>query len=241
MHAQCLGDDPARRAGPAAVDRLISRLGFVQIDSIQVLERAQHLTLKTRLDGYRRGHLRTLLEDRRTLFEHWTHDASVIPVAWMHHWTHRYRRYLRRTKTNAWWKERMGPRPGRTCKAVLARIESEGPLRSRDFEPDARDPSGWWRCKPAKAALEHLWRCGELAITGRDPGSMQKIYDLADQVFPDRAAIEPSSPAAHRNWACSMALERLGTRRLVNWRDSWRRLISQPPAPGARVALPMGH
>ncbi len=88
MSAQGLASNPDRAAGPAALERLIDQLGFVQVDSIICIERAHHLTLRTRLSGYRKAHLQTLLE-RRVLFEHWTHDASVIPSRWLEHWEHR--------------------------------------------------------------------------------------------------------------------------------------------------------
>jgi len=79
LQAQALLDDPDRSAGPAAVSRLVERLGFVQLDSINVVDRGHHLTLGARLHRYRPEHLDALLEGR-ALFEHWTHDASAIPT-----------------------------------------------------------------------------------------------------------------------------------------------------------------
>ena len=76
MGAQGLLDDPGRKATKASLARLIKRLGFVQMDSINVVERAHHLTLHSRMDGYEQGHFTRLLEKDRFLFEHWTHDAS---------------------------------------------------------------------------------------------------------------------------------------------------------------------
>ena len=64
MDAQGLLADPARKASPTAVEAMIQKLGFVQVDSINVLDRAHHLTLATRLRGYREGHLTHLLEER---------------------------------------------------------------------------------------------------------------------------------------------------------------------------------
>ena len=207
MLAQALGDDPDRRAGPAALERLIQRLGFVQIDSIICLERAHHLTLRTRLSGYRKTHFDTLLE-RRLLFEHWTHDASVIPVQWLGHWPHRFKRDRERIPMNAWWAERIGGDPKRICRAVKYRIRREGPLRSADFEQQPDKSGPWWGWKPAKAALEYLWRCGDLAISKRDAASFQKWYDLRERVLP---RVQPSTAKAHCDWACGEALNRLGT------------------------------
>src|SRR5882672_9549266 len=177
LGAQGLLDDPAARATQRRVQELIERMGFVQIDSINVVERAHHLTLASRLDGYRHAMLASLLESERLLFEQWTHDASAIPTAWFPHWRHRFDRARRRIRANAWWRERMGPRPQRILDEVLARIERDGPLQSRDFD-DRKDPDdgganatsaagaeqGWWSWKPQKAALEYLWRTGELSV-----------------------------------------------------------------------------
>ena len=80
MGAQGLLDDPARAATHASLRALVERMGFVQLDSINVVERAHHLTLASRSDGYRHEHLSRLLERERSLFEHWTHDASAIPT-----------------------------------------------------------------------------------------------------------------------------------------------------------------
>ncbi len=207
MQRQGLTDNPDRRAGPRALSGLIDTLGFVQVDSIICLERAHHLTLRTRLSGYRPAHLTSLLS-RRSLFEHWTHDASVIPTRWLNHWSHRFTRDRIRIQQNAWWAQRMGKNRNKMIRAVKARIRREGPLRSADFEqrPDQAQP--WWGWKPAKAALEYLWRCGELAVSRRDPRSFQKWYDLTHRVLQPAKA---SSAKAHLEWACGEALDRLGT------------------------------
>src|ERR1700679_3609182 len=79
LGGQGLLDDPKRSASLSALRALIEQLGFVQVDSINTVARAHHLTLHSRLTGYRPQQLETLLENERFLFEHWTHDASAIP------------------------------------------------------------------------------------------------------------------------------------------------------------------
>src|SRR4051794_11379512 len=85
LHAQGLADEPAP-ATPRAVAKLIERIGFVQVDTISTVERAHHLILAARLKGYRPAMLARALEHDRRLFEHWTHDASIIPLKWYPHW-----------------------------------------------------------------------------------------------------------------------------------------------------------
>lgn len=209
MRGQGLLDDPARRATPASVGRAIRALGYVQIDSINRIERAHHLVLAARFDGYTHRHLTHLLERKRALFEHWTHDASVIPVEWYAHWKPRFRRWERWARARPRVQQRLGPRPGAVLRAVLERIESEGPLGSADFEHvREKRGAGWWDWKPQKMALEFHWRSGRLAVAGRR--GFQKLYDLAERVHPEPHAEPEPERGAHARWACESALERLG-------------------------------
>ena len=182
----------------------------MQVDSINVLERAHHLILHTRFDSYRPEILKGLLEVERVLFEHWTHDASVVPIEFHRFWRPRFRRYAERAKWRAWWKDRLGADPEPLLDRVHARIRDEGPLKGRDLEEEKRDNAGgsWWNWHPGKAALEHLWRTGRLAIAGRD--GFEKIYDLTERVHPEAATHQEPDSNSHRAWACQEALDRLG-------------------------------
>jgi uncharacterized protein YcaQ len=210
LAAQGLATPPATRSGPASVQRLIERLGFVQVDSINVLERAHHLILQTRLESYRHETLTRLLEKDRSLFEHWTHDASLIPTRWYEHWKPRFAKYADRADRNAWWHERLGGDPAPLLKRIHARVRVDGPIRGRDLEEERSEDGGggWWNWHPGKAALEHLWRVGKISIAGR--ARFEKLYDLAERVHPEAHARSKPSIAEHLEWACHTALERLG-------------------------------
>ncbi len=207
LGAQGLLDDPARRVTTASLQKLIERLGFVQVDTINVLARAHDLTLFSRLDGYRPEQLERLLEGKRTLFEGFTHDASAIPTAWFSHWKPRFARDRERIQAHAWWQHHFrGTDGGQVVKDVKTRIEREGPLKSSDFEhPEKRGP--WWGWKPQKAALDFLWRSGELVIPRRE--RFQKVYDLTERVLPEHHALPCPDPTEHLAWACATAAERL--------------------------------
>lgn len=210
LHAQGLCENPESPVSPASLARLIHRMGYVQIDSINVLERAHHLTLFSRLHNYRRQHLQTLHESRRTLFEHWTHDASLLPVAFFGQWKERGRRFVTRQFNRDWIQRRIGPEPDRVIAEVLARVQRDGPVQSRDFvraPGDARS-SAWWGWKPHKAALEYLWWRGDLSIAARI--NFNKVYDLTARVYPHHHELEAPDGETWVNWACSNALERLG-------------------------------
>ena len=210
LAAQGLATPPATRSGPVSVQRLIERLGFVQVDSINVLERAHHLILQTRLESYRHETLTRLLEKDRSLFEHWTHDASLIPTRWYEHWKPRFAKYADRADRNAWWHERLGGDPAPLLKRIHARVRVDGPLRGRDLEEERSEDGGggWWNWHPGKAALEHLWRVGKISIAGR--ARFEKLYNLAERVHPEAHARSKPSIAEHLEWACHTALERLG-------------------------------
>jgi len=207
LGAQGLLDDPGKRVTTASLQALIERLGFVQVDTINVLARAHDLTLFSRLDGYQPEHLKRLLEQKRNLFEGFTHDASAIPTAFFHHWKPRFARDQERIQAHAWWQYHFRDSDGaQVVKDVKARIKNEGPLKSSDFEhPEKRGP--WWGWKPQKAALDFLWRSGELMIPRRE--GFQKLYDLTERVFPEHHALPCPDPAEHLEWACTSAAQRL--------------------------------
>lgn len=224
LAGQGLLDDPDRRAGPVATERLVRALGFVQIDSIQRVERAHHLILGARLQGYRHAHLEQVAFVRRTLFEHWTHDAALIPLEWFPHWQLRFRRRAESLARSRWYQTRLGPTPAHTLEAVRARIEREGPLSASDFSAAGRSSAtseaapvggsgegsagGWWDWSPEKAALEYLWHTGVIAVRARV--AFRKVYDLVERVFPEAVAEPLPDDDAHVDWAASAALERLG-------------------------------
>jgi uncharacterized protein YcaQ len=211
LHGQGLLDDPAAAplATPRAVARLVERIGFVQVDTISTVERAHHLILAARMNGYRPAMLAATLERKPVLFEHWTHDASVIPLKWYPHWHYRFDRY----HTSGWHLQllkRLGSDADRVVAAVLERVTREGPLSSRDFEHEGeqRGKAEWWGWKPHKVALEYLWRVGKLHVVARR--NFQKVYDLSERAIPQYVALPRPGEAEHVDWACRTALARLG-------------------------------
>ncbi len=207
LGAQGLLADPGRRATRASVRKEVETLGFVQLDSIVTVARAHDLILRTRLSGYQPAQLQALLETERSLFEHWTHDASAIPVAHYPHWRPRFREDAARLRAQAWWSHHFR---GTEAEAVVAhvrdRIREEGPLMSADFDhPEKRGP--WWGWKPQKAALDYLWRSGVLAVRGRR--NFHKVYDLAERVHPEAHARPEPEAEAHEAWAFGEAAPRL--------------------------------
>lgn len=185
---------------------LVHRLGFVQLDSVNAVERAHHMILFSRAPAYCREHLASLHHDEASLFEHWTHDASLVPMEFYPHWRHRFRAAKARIEENPRWQERFGPEGEKVLRNVRARLRREGALMARDFED--KGAGGWWGWGPSKTALEMLWRTGDVAIARRE--GFEKVYDLAERVIPEEHRRARPSEAATRDWACRGALDRLG-------------------------------
>jgi uncharacterized protein YcaQ len=174
----------------------IDSLGCLQIDTINVVERAHYLTLWTRLGQYDKEHLHEVAYRDRLLFEHWAHSACYVPFK-------DYRYYIKSMNVR---REEMRARFSKRSKAdpklldrVLSRVRDEGPLSSKDFEGPKRK-GGWWNWKPAKLALELLFGAGILLIDRRE--NFQRYYDLAENVLPTGVdASEPSDDERVRFFA----------------------------------------
>ena len=208
LYLQGLADDPRPRMRRDELFSLIERMGFVQLDSIITVERAHHLTLFSRNQTYRRRDLDDLLAKDRRLFEHWTHDSSIIPIQWFPHWTHRFRRMTERVTDKSWFIERIGDDAHAVIARVHDHIRDHGPTMSRDIGGDDKRAGPWWGWGPTKAALEYLWWAGELSVVRRE--NFQKVYDLTERVIPDNHRCNLPSYEEHVEWACSTALDRLG-------------------------------
>ena len=208
LQLQGLTRPPQRRLPPQDLLELITGLGFVQVDSIQWVERAHHMILHARCQSYRPKHLTRLIERERVLFEHWTHDASIIPVEFYPYWRRRFDRVADtlRTKMAQWQGEGFVDH----LDSLLERIEQDGAVRSRELErPAEQRKQDMWQWHDGKAALEYLWHTGRLCVAARD--GFQKVYDLAERVIPQELRDGPvPSHDAFVDWACNSAMERLG-------------------------------
>lgn len=204
-----LSETPQGDARGAALLTLIERLGFVQLDSINTVARAHDLILFSRRPTYRPKALKRLYEHDRALFEHWTHDAAVIPMGYYRQW--QLRRERDALKLRSQWRDWRRDGYEAQFQPVLDQIRAQGPLCSSDVGAgEKRGSGGWWDWHPSKTALEYLWRSGALCVVGRD--GFRKKYDLTERVI-DTGLCHPldaDETAATINWCCAGALDRLG-------------------------------
>ncbi|TAG13745.1 MAG: winged helix-turn-helix domain-containing protein [Rhodobacterales bacterium] len=167
LHRHALVEAPTGPSTGAALHALIDRIGFVQVDSINTVARAHDMILWSRRQTYRPKDLKCLLERDRTLWEHWTHDASILPVRLHGVWQHRFARDADRLHQN--WRRWFRDGYEAQFDTILNRIAREGPLGTADVgEGEARGKGGWWDWHPSKTALEWLWRTGQIAVTRRE-------------------------------------------------------------------------
>jgi uncharacterized protein YcaQ len=167
---------PPKQSGSAISATLsaIEHLGYIQIDTISVVQRAHHHTLWNRNPRYKSSQLDQLIADKR-VFEYWSHAAAYLPMRDFRFSLPR-KQAIARGSQDHW-----GARDKRMMKSILKRIESEGPLMARDFE-DSGKKVGGWGIKPAKRALEYLFMQGELMAPCR--ANFHKVYDLTERVLP---------------------------------------------------------
>lgn len=238
LHHHALAEPPVGAASGSALANLIDRIGFVQIDSINTVARAHHMILFARRQSYRPEALKRLHETDRALWEHWTHDASILPVALHPLWQHRFDRNAVRMKAN-WQKWFRGGYEDQLA-TILQRIAAEGPLSVSDVGVgEERGKGGWWDWHPSKTALEWLWHTGQLAISRRD--GFQKVYDLPERVIPAaHRAPAPDEPVMIDRLNSS-ALDHLGFADPSELRAYWHTLRPEESKVWAKAALQRGE
>ncbi|MCG6858801.1 MAG: winged helix DNA-binding domain-containing protein [Salaquimonas sp.] len=177
LHAQRLDTEAPFGAGPQATRFAVEHLGYVQIDTINVIERCHHHILWSRIPTYQRADLHRAQSVDKSVFEYWTHALSYIP-------TKDIRFFLPAMKgydgaSHNWYKS---VTPAEMRK-VVSRIRRDGPLSIRDIDDDVlvEKDHAWASRKPSKRALQLAFFTGRLAISERH--GMVKSYELIERHF----------------------------------------------------------
>ncbi|WP_297576857.1 winged helix-turn-helix domain-containing protein [uncultured Deefgea sp.] len=173
---QGLQSDASFGQGLAATLAAIEHLGYVQIDTISMVERAHHHVLWTRVADYQPVFLNQLVENRH-IFEYWFHAAAYLPMR-----DYRFAQHRMAAVKNSSWSYYRDIDP-KLMSDILLRVRNEGPLRMRDLEKSKGKSGSWWNWGPAKRAMEKLFLQGELMISQRI--GMEKVYDLTERMLPD--------------------------------------------------------
>src|SRR6266542_1444314 len=163
--------------GPEAIPAAVEHLGYVQIDTINVIERCHHHILYTRIPAYRRDQLHQAQTVDKTVFEYWTHALSYLPTRDLPFYIRAMKQHWQRRST--WF---TGVKP-QDLRKVLSLIRREGALTIRDIEDDVLMEKDhlWASRKPSKRALQLAFYRGQVTISQRT--GMLKTYELMNRHF----------------------------------------------------------
>lgn len=187
--------------GSEAVYRVIDHLGFVQLDTNYVVERAHHHVMAARIPDYQTEWLAELCEDGR-VYEYFSSDAGYLPMR-------DFRYSLPVKKAFETLDKPLSMLESNLMKEILDRLEREGPLRVGDFDNDRIEASsGWWDWRPAKVALERLYLNGKLMISRTK--AFQKVYDLPLNVVPQETDLTMPTAEEYARFVILSTLQALG-------------------------------
>lgn len=175
---QGLNQNSLFSAGLTGTQQAIEQLGYVQIDTISVIERAHHHILWNRVPDYQLEHLNALVA-KQQIFEYWFHAAAYLPMRdyrfalpQMHAVRDQEFRYFKNGDT-------------KLMQEILTRIRSDGKLRLRDIDPEHKISKGqWWNSGAGRRSLQQLFMQGEIMICERN--GMEKTYDLTENCLPNQ-------------------------------------------------------
>jgi len=198
--------------GALDLSALIKSMGYVQLDTIRTVSRAHHHILWSRNQNYREPMLWKALRNRE-VFEHFTHDASILPIELYPVWQWQFDRM----KAGLHYGTRLGV--DEILKAeIKTRIAQEGALSTHAFDTKLEGKKEMWTRPPHKRALDYLWYIGELTTCHRE--NFTKFYDLSERVIPE-VYFGPSVQADKLGWLCEEALNRLTIATPAELQDFW--------------------
>jgi uncharacterized protein len=204
LHAQRLDIRAPFGDGPEAVAAAVEHLGYVQIDTINVIERCHHHILFTRIPAYRRGHLGQAQSVNKSVFEYWTHALSYVPTGDLRFFIADMKRHRREPHN------RFSSVKPADLRKVLGLIRKDGALTIRDIEDDVLVDKDhpWASRKPSKRALQLGFYTGVLTISARQ--GMLKTYELMQRHFGWDKPPKPASAREISNYLLDRALRSQG-------------------------------
>ena len=188
---------PASKATQRHVNSLISRLGVIQIDSVNVLVRSQELPLFSRLGNHDRNAIPKATESKK-IFEYWGHEAAHLPVE-IHPLFRWKMEAARLGKARHWGLTSFYDDNKAFVKRMLKHVETNGSTTARAMstrtEKRGADKKTWWDWDEAKVGLEYLFLTGQLMSRGRGT-DFARIYDTPEHVLP-RQVLDAPTPTEH--------------------------------------------
>jgi hypothetical protein len=203
LHAQRLDVRKPFGSGPAATARAVEHLGYVQIDTINVIERSHHHILFTRIPDYRRADLVAAQSEDKTVFEYWTHALAYVPTRDFRFFIPDMKRF--RGQPVPWF----GNVPDAEMRRVLKLLRDEGALTIRDIDDEPVEKTHPWDSrKPSKRALQRAFFEGRVTISRRE--GMLKTYELMERHFDWPAPPKAASAGEVRDYLLDRHLRAQG-------------------------------
>jgi uncharacterized protein YcaQ len=204
LHAQRLDSSAPFGEGPEATREAVEHLGYVQIDTINVIERCHHHILWTRIPAYRREHLQQVQSVDKSVFEYWTHALSYVPTKDLRFFVAAMKKH--RKEGHKWF----GSVSKADLQKVLTLIRKNGALTVRDIDDDVlvEKQHPWASRKPSKRALQLAFYTGVLTISERN--GMLKTYELMERHFGWDKPPKPASAKEMSGYLLDRALRSQG-------------------------------
>jgi uncharacterized protein YcaQ len=200
----------------------IKDLGFVQIDSIQNVTRAHHHILWSRNKKYKEHMLDDLLSKKGSIFEHFTHDASILPVEFYPMWKIQFKHIKEKIDKSKYYKDILDKNG---VQDIINKIKNEGPLHTKDFDNEIIAEKQMWSRSTHKTTLDYLWYCGILSTSHRQ--SFRKYYDLSENIIPHNILNKTITEHEQINWLCTQALDRMSVASIKEIKNFWGVLSTQ--------------
>ncbi|MCF6207982.1 MAG: winged helix DNA-binding domain-containing protein [Ghiorsea sp.] len=209
LASQGLTSEQPFGTGLAGTLNAIEHLGYIQIDTLSVVERAHHHVLWNRVPDYDAQHLNQLVSEKQ-IFEYWFHAASYLPMR-------DYRFALLNMESIRNGENRYYTKVDKhLMQEILTRVRSEGALRLRDLNKDNKGQGKWWDMAPCRRALEVLFMQGDLMVCQRN--GMEKVFDLPERCLPDNIDLTTPSLSEYAEYLFDTTLRAHGI-------FTWKQLI----------------
>jgi len=215
LERQQLDRPRARRLTAASLEAFVSGVCGLQIDSVNVLDRAHHLTLWSRFGPYDRARLERLIYRRRVVFEYLSHVACFVATRDLPIWRGIMAQIPER------WRKHYGRLVSRLPLDEVERAIAEaGVANKAEADPDSRKGSaGWWNWTPTRRALDYLWKSGRIAVHSRH--HFQKRYAILSRVLPHAAGVAPLPPGEIARERVLRSLAAMGAATRDDLRGYW--------------------
>ncbi|UOO91033.1 winged helix DNA-binding domain-containing protein [Vitreoscilla massiliensis] len=209
-------------AGSVGSLQALQHLGYVQIDTISVVERAHHHVLWSRVPEYELGHLNQLVHEQHA-FEYWYHAAAYLPMR-----DYRYA-LLQMEEVRAGNSRYFNRGDAHLMREIVARVQDEGSIRLRHIAKNPQDQSGgWWNTGPARRSVEQLFMQGDLMVCERN--GMEKVYALRETCLPTGLDVSTPTLAEYADYVFATTLRAHGV-------FTWKQLLHLKTGNALRVAM----